>query len=155
MEINLLEHPLIAQDIALRQFQHKFRNLIISRESFFQLCGKLLSAFLATFLQDKTTALRLHAGTETMRNLTIVFIRLICALQIFSSSLFSVILSFDSPPLSGRGPKNRCIDYRLQAARCQHMELLFFLQKLLIPSFLSDKISSVYLFNLFEVIHIC
>ena len=119
------------------------------------LCGNLLSALLTTLLQNETAAFRFHAGTKTMRNFTIVLVRLICALQIFSSSLFSGILSFDSPPLSGRGPKNRFIDYRLQAARCQHMELLFFLQKLLIPSFLSDKISSVYLFNLLEVIHIC
>ena len=115
----------------------------------------LLSALLTALLQYETAALRLHAGTKTVRNFAIVLVRLICALQIFSSSLFSGILSFNSPPLSGREPKNRFIDYRLQAARCQHIELLIFLQKLLIHSFLSDKISSVYLFNLLEVIHIC
>ena len=47
----------------------------------------LLSALLTALLQYETAALRLHAGTKTVRDFTIVLVRLISTLQCRSSSL--------------------------------------------------------------------
>ena len=137
-EINFLEHPLASQYASLGKFQHKCRNLILPRRP----SGReLLSALLAAPFQDETAALRLHALAEAVRDLAVMLVRLICTLQLDSSSPISSFIFREMPPFlrGGHEIASLIIDYAPNRVN------LIFRQKLLIHSCSSDKISVVYL----------